>query len=176
MKTTRYRRIHAWVALLSLFVLGACGDEDRPTSPALPIKTEVTVGNDAVAYGDVVHGVVHLTVTSAEQEVIQFDHGSVVGFRVRSASGELMLWAPRSQLGTPVEVIVRPDEETQLAFGFPTIKPAVQTAYDVVEWSNGVEALAPGSYTISAGLYGLEGTYYWGRATFSVVSAEVGGR
>ena len=132
------------------------------------IATDVVVDPREIVAGESGHVSVQLSSLSGESFEFNFDHGLVVGYRIKSADGDLKLWMPNQETGAPTNVIVQPGEVTQLDWGFPTERPLVQTAYDPVTWLSPVGPLPEGNYIIEAGLYGLEGEFRWGRATFTL--------
>lgn len=132
------------------------------------MRTEVIVDPREIVPGEIGYASVELSSLSSESFDFNFDHGFVVGYRIKTSHGELMSWSPNFEAGEPTIVTVQPGEVTQLVFGFQTERPMVQTAYDPVTWLSPVGPLAEGNYIIEAGLYGLEGEFRWGRATFTL--------
>ena len=166
----RHSRWSFSCTLLALLVFVACGSDDKPTAPLTRLSTEVTVETSTVTQGERANAVARFSATTGEDVEISFSHSAPLGYRVTSADGVLIMEFPSQVFGSPSDFVVRPGWDLQININVPTTRPL--TAYEFVNWLSEEEVLPEGEYILEAGLYDMEKQFRWGKASFTVLSAE----
>jgi hypothetical protein len=157
--------------LLVLQAAVGCGDDAEPTSPVVRLSTEVTVAPDTIPQGVGVSGLATFSVVSGGDVEISFDQSIIIGYRVTSVGGELMMEFPSDEYGLPTDFVVRPGWDMKVIVNTPSTRTQAEEPYRFVTWHSEAEAMPAGEYILEAGLYGLESQYPWGKATFAVSGA-----
>ena len=161
--------------LLALLVFGGCGDDEEPMSPSPRLSTEVAVAPDTIPQGIWANGLATFSAVSGEIVEISFNHSVILGYRVTSADGELVMEFPSEEVGSPTDFVVRPDWDMKVTINVPPTRAQAEEPDRFVTWLSEEDVLPVGEYILEAGLYGMEKQYPWSKAKFTV-SGTVAGR
>ena len=94
------------------------------------------------------------------------------GYRVTSASGDLVEEFPSEGFGSPTEFLVGPEWDMKVTFSLPTLRSQAEDPGRRIIWYSEADTLPVGEYTLEAGLNEMENQYPWGTTNFTVVAPQ----
>ena len=170
MKVTRLAKPLILVLLLGLPFVTACDDTEDPVQPEILVSTELVIndGEEPVEVGSGDWLGISLRFTTNGEEDVEFDFASScrAGYDVLFG-GEVVLAYPVGCAGEPANLMIRSIGVTGLTLSVPTLKYDMDNM-EYGSWLYDSDRLAPGEYTVRAGLLDNKQSVVWPTATFTV--------